>query len=197
MSVREWVELCNKEDFRAPGIREVNLAQRTAPIMSRPRIQRRGKRKGETLSLETPGPVTDVQVKDEPRDDVSMSEEISPQPQCISNQEEPLPSSSTKGVTKRAKVKDEPMSRPKRVYPSREVREANLADRTARDRTFIDVFEPHSAWLPPDTKSEDYTPEFCHQLERRFWRGLGLGGKPAWYGADTQGMYKIYPPLRH
>ena len=186
MSVREWAELCNKEDYRAPSIREVGLAQRTAPIVSRPRIQRRGKRKRESVSVEAPCPVMEVQVKDEPGDDVSMLQEISTQPHCIPDQKQEEPSSVS--ATKKAKVKEEPKSRAKRIYPSREIREANLADRAARDRTFIDVFEPHSAWLPSDTKPEDYAPEFCHQLERRFWRGLGLGGKPAWYGADTQGM---------
>jgi hypothetical protein len=194
MSVREWVELCSKEDYRAPGIREVNLAHRTAPVVPRPRPQGRGKRKRESVSAEAPGPVPDAQVKGEPADDVSISEETSPQAECISiqNQEAPLPTSATKRATKKAKVKEEPKSRPKRVYPSREAREASLADRAARDRTFIDDFEPHSAWLPPHTNPEDYTLEFCQHLERRFWRGLGLGGKPAWYGADTQGMYRLY-----
>lgn len=184
MSVREWVELCNKEDYRAPGIREVNLAHRTAPAVPRPRIQRRRKEKRESVSVEEPD--ADLQVKAEATDDVSMLEE--------SLQVEGIPSQMLEdtGPTRKAKVKEEPKSRPKRTYPSRETREANLADRAARDQTFIDAFEPHSAWLPSATESEDYTPEFCQQLERRFWRGLGFGGKPAWYGADTQGIYKLY-----
>ena len=186
MSVREWVELCNKEDYRAPGIREVNLAQRTAPAVPRPRTQRRRKEKRESVSVEVPGPIEEMQVKVEATDDISMSEE-DPQLECIPNRMQ-----EHKGGSSNAKVKEEQKPRPKRTYPSRETREANLADRAARDRTFIDVFEPHSAWLPSATTCEDYTPEFCQQLERRFWRGLGFGGKPAWYGADTQGMHKLY-----
>ena len=65
MSVREWVELCNKEDWRAPGVDDVGLhhAPRNNPT-SRPR---RGKKKADA----TPGPdaADFVQVKAETVDD--------------------------------------------------------------------------------------------------------------------------------
>ena len=185
MSVREWVELCNKDDFRAPGIREVSLASRTVPVAARPRVQRRGKRKAESVNVDGSGPVVQ-ETQDENMQNEHAAQDIqTPPPFLIKEESEP---SSSKVMPKRANAtKDGPKPRAKRVHPTREAREANLADRAARDRAFVDVFDPHAAWLPPDTKAEDYTPEFCHQLERRFWRGLGLGGKPAWYGADTQG----------
>ncbi|KAG2135583.1 JmjC domain, hydroxylase-domain-containing protein [Suillus cothurnatus] len=66
---------------------------------------------------------------------------------------------------------------------SREVREA---ERSAKDAAFLKTFDPHKDWLPPCTTADDYTVEFCQKLERQFWRNCGLG-KPAWYGADTQG----------
>ena len=182
MSVREWVELCNKDDFRAPGIREVSLASRTVPVAARPRVQRRGKRKAESVNADGSGPVVQELPDEIMQDEQATQDTQTPPPALI--KEEPEPSSS-----KVASKKDGPKPRGKRVHPTREAREASLADRAVRDRAFIDVFDPHSAWLPPDTKAEDYSPEFCHQLERRFWRGLGLGGKPAWYGADTQGRY--------
>ena len=47
-------------------------------------------------------------------------------------------------------------------------------------------FNPNRAWLPNDTSPEDYTPEACANLERRFWKTMGLG-EPGWYGADLQG----------
>ncbi|ORX36366.1 hypothetical protein BD324DRAFT_591650 [Kockovaella imperatae] len=47
-------------------------------------------------------------------------------------------------------------------------------------------FHPDSDWLPKETRSEDYTPEACASLERRFWKNMGLG-EPSWYGADLQG----------
>ena len=185
MSVREWVELCNKDDFRAPGIREVSLASRTVPVAARPRVQRRGKRKAESVNADGSGPVVQ-ELQDENTQNEHAAQDIqTPPPAPV--KEEPEPSSSKVASKKANATKDGPKPRAKRVHPTREAREASLADRAARDRAFIDVFDPHSAWLPPDTKVEDYAPEFCHQLERRYWRGLGLGGKPAWYGADTQG----------
>jgi hypothetical protein len=69
----------------------------------------------------------------------------------------------------------------------REAREASLANRAALDREFIEDFSPHKEWLPSNTEPTDYTPEFCQKLERQFWRNCGLG-KPAWYGADSQGQ---------
>jgi hypothetical protein len=74
----------------------------------------------------------------------------------------------------------------KRVAQTRAAREASLAEKTALDATFIEGFDPHTGWLPPNTSPTDYTPDFCQKLERQYWRNCGLG-KPPWYGADTQG----------
>ncbi len=51
---------------------------------------------------------------------------------------------------------------------------------------FYQNFRPTEDWLPPDTKVEDYTPEACATMERKFWKNIGLG-EPSWYGADLQG----------
>lgn len=196
MSVREWVELCSKEDFKAPSIREVGLASRTAPAIPRPRIQRRGKRKADSVISEASPASEEVRVKEEPEPQ-RLSEELPVEPQTPPISEGSTHSSRKVGSGKQRKqeVKNEAKPRPKRVHPSREAREASLADRAARDRAFIDVFDPQAAWLPPDTNPGDYTPEFCQQLERRFWRGLGFGGKSAWYGADTQGVPNCFHPF--
>lgn len=187
MSVREWVELCSKEDFKAPSIREVGLASRTAPAITRPRIQRRGKRQAESVLAEA-SPASEVAFVKEETEPQRLSElPAEPRTPPISDGSTSSRALGTRKQTK-SEVKDESKPQVKRVHPTREAREASLADRAARDRAFIDTFDPQTAWLPPETSLEDYTPEFCQQLERRFWRGLGLGGKPAWYGADTQGV---------
>ncbi len=82
--------------------------------------------------------------------------------------------------------------------------EGNLLDDSATDRgvgpsrtpnsevlsseetKFYSSFDPHSAWLPPNTTPSDYTPEACRNLERIYWRTCGISA-PAWYGADMQG----------
>ncbi|KAF8887020.1 JmjC domain, hydroxylase-domain-containing protein [Gymnopilus junonius] len=192
MSVREWVELCTKDEFRAPGIHEVGLSSRhTNTIPTKSRIQRKGKQKTETVEEDSSGPDPSVVViKEEPTDDFHHS--LGAQAVNTPPSSEGSPPASTspnkKGNAKKKKmpVKQEPKPRPKRVTQTREAREASLAERAARDRTFLDVFEPDKEWLPPSTKASDYTPEFCRELERRYWRNCGLG-KPAWYGADTLG----------
>lgn len=67
-------------------------------------------------------------------------------------------------------------------------KEEKEAERTEKDASFFETFDPAQDWLPFGTKPEDYTPEFCARLERHYWRNLGLGKAP-WYGADTQGTY--------
>ncbi|KAI1789319.1 hypothetical protein LXA43DRAFT_1021605 [Ganoderma leucocontextum] len=83
-------------------------------------------------------------------------------------------------------VKDVKPRRGRRAPQTREAREADLAVRVEKDREFLDSFDPHKAWLPPDTEPSSYTPDFCKDLERRYWRNCGFGKSP-WYGADMQG----------
>jgi jmjN domain len=173
MSVREWVELCSKDEFRAPGVFDVGLGSRGANIAVKSKTQRKGKQKAAA-----------VMIKQEPLD-----EPLSSQPAATPPHSEGTPVT-TAGSSRRKKTSKEEMPKPKprakRAGPTREAREASLADRAARDRDFIEDFSPHQEWLPPNTEPTDYTPEFCQKLERQFWRNCGLG-KPAWYGADTQG----------
>lgn len=51
---------------------------------------------------------------------------------------------------------------------------------------FYHSFDPKTAWLPKDTTEDDYTPEACAGMERKFWKNL-LTREPSWYGADLQG----------
>lgn len=203
MSVREWAELCAKEDFRAPSIHDVGLASRHAFEMPQTRPIRKAKRKVDAVVADsTEEPKVKEEVADDRLDGAEAPLAIPTPPRSVGSP--PLStalSTSRKGKGKAKKeVKDEePKPRAKRVHPTREAREASLADRAARDRAFIEVFDTANDWLPPGTKADDYNLDFCQQLERRFWRGLGLGGKSAWYGADTQGKrelsFSLYSPL--
>jgi hypothetical protein len=51
---------------------------------------------------------------------------------------------------------------------------------------FYETFDPSTAWLPKGTRQEDYTPEACSLMEKKFWKSL-LTREPSWYGADLQG----------
>lgn len=61
----------------------------------------------------------------------------------------------------------------------------NPSPQALREAALAKILED-KPWLPADTKPEDYTPEACRELERKFWRTMGLG-EPAWYGADLEG----------
>jgi len=195
MSVREWVELCSKDEFRAPGVFDVGLTSRGANIAVKSKTQRKGKQKAGTVKVVPAGPA--VVVKEEPLDLDECLGSVPQQPAATPPSSEGTPVT-TGGSSRRKKVSKEenPKPRAKRTGPTREAREASLANRAARDRDFIESFSPHQEWLPPNTEPTDYTPEFCQKLERQYWRNCGLG-KPAWYGADTQGqlwhqLYKFY-----
>lgn len=178
MSVREWVELCNKEEFRAPAVHEVGLESRR-DVAPRPR---RGKKK-ESTSAEKEPTVKDeaIEVKvaavpSPPGSDGAPS----PRPESTPG---PLASGSQLNWTGKAK---EPAQKSKRQPQSREARQANLAERALKDDEFIEGFDAVTDWLPHNTLASDYTPEFCQKLERHYWRNCGLGKSP-WYGADTLG----------
>ena len=185
MSVREWVELCSKDEFRAPGVFDVGLTSRGTNITVKSKTQRKGKQKARTVNAETAGPA--IVIKEEPLDECLGS--VTRQSAATPPNSEGTPAV-TAGSSRRKKLTKEENSKPKakRAGPTREAREASLANRTARDRDFIEGFSPHREWLPPNTEPTDYTPEFCQKLERQYWRNCGLG-KPAWYGADTQGQF--------
>ncbi|KAF8882255.1 JmjC domain, hydroxylase-domain-containing protein [Infundibulicybe gibba] len=168
MSVREWAELCSKDEFRAPGVRDIGPHARSANTQPR------------TRRAESVGPVPDeMGIKEEPTDsDHAMVDANSDSISVLTGS--PAPQEITPDGSAKPKVKG------KRVSQTRQAREASLADRASRDAVFLETFEPHKDWLPPNTQATDYTPEFCQKLERQYWRNCGLG-RSAWYGADTQG----------
>ncbi|KAL1742523.1 JmjC domain, hydroxylase-domain-containing protein [Schizophyllum fasciatum] len=72
-------------------------------------------------------------------------------------------------------------------HPTRRKSHKQVADeKAAKDAEFMINFKPHQDWLPFGMEASDYTPDYCKQLERHYWRNCGMGKSP-WYGADTQG----------
>ncbi|KAI6017850.1 JmjC domain, hydroxylase-domain-containing protein [Pisolithus marmoratus] len=190
MSVREWAELCTKDEFRTPGVDDVGIHARGTRIDSRPlrgRRTRADSRKAESVEPDEPNtPLTKEELQRTPptilRPPTQTRPSIRHRIPLVNVKmsiwtEDPVTTPTLQGV---------PKSKGKRVAQTRAAREASLAERAVKDKAFIDVFDPRKDWLPPNTKNADYTPEFCQKLERQYWRNCGLG-KPAWYGADMQG----------
>ncbi|KAG7085759.1 hypothetical protein E1B28_003300 [Marasmius oreades] len=171
MSVREWAEFCGQDEYRAPGVGEVGLHARSN-VKAKPRTRTR---KAATAKVETVEPCIDengqVRIKEEPVDDAAGA--------IHENS-----SRSTADPLDEGEQKPKPKGR--RQPQTKQSKEAKLAERAEKDTAFLETFDPHTHWLPPDTKPEDYTPEFCAKLERQYWRNCGLA-RPPWYGADTQG----------
>ncbi|KDQ19956.1 hypothetical protein BOTBODRAFT_125491 [Botryobasidium botryosum FD-172 SS1] len=133
-SVRDWVTLCNKEEFKAPS------GDKPA----------RGERPGRSKRGQRGAVVEAVKEEEKAQGEGSPREEGDDR--------------STRKTT-----------------PS-----LDLSELSAEDAAFYSEFDPHTSWLPPNTKLTDYTPEFCRNLERTFWRTCGFGAPPM-YGADMQG----------
>ena len=163
-SVREWAELCNREDRRAPGVDDIGLhyARRNAPPPP-PKTRAKKGKPDVTKEAAAASPVsTPERLKEGEEENTGDDEGHETKPQT---------------------------AKPKRKWQTREMREAHLAERAAADAAFMKSFNPRTDWLPPNTRSEDYTPEFCKDLERRFWRNCGFG-TPAMYGADMEGRIR-------
>ena len=205
LSVREWVELCAKDDYKAPGVEDVGLHARSAAANTKSTST--GRKRVATRKSETAEPDGTLQIKRESLDennfeqadeDRSQKSILASPPNSVTAPASPFdivdgdhiaPVEDADSEIKSTQDKldeDKSKTKTKRPAQTREAKEANLAERAARDVSFIETFDPHSHWLPPNTKSSDYTPEFCQKLERQYWRNCGLG-RPAWYGADTQG----------
>jgi hypothetical protein len=183
MSVREWVELCRTDDLRAPGVHEVGKRKRRSNVLPPVARTRRAKKKNEiTASADV------AKVKGEPIDQGHQSGETGavtpPSSVAVANSPDEQTRHQIHNATS-CPIGEKPKPRGRRNQ-TKEQRVANHA----RDAAFVDDFDPHKDWLPPDTKASDYTLEFCQELERDYWRNLGLA-KPAWYGADSQGW--IFP----
>lgn len=196
MSVREWAELCNKEEYRAPGIKDVGLHSRSqnAPKPA----TRKTRKKADRGSADVVEPEVEGKTKvDQQEEQLSKSTGAVASPPNSNN--DPATPPPAEGDAEGANA-DSPAAedggagekkpKAKRVAQSRAAREANMAERAQLDAAFLEDFDPEGDWLPPNTVASDYTPEFCQKLERQFWRNCGLG-KPAWYGADTLGTHFV------
>ena len=220
-SVREWAELCNKEDRRAPSVDDIGLhyARRNAPPPPPKTRAKKGERsKSDVTKAAAAGPVStpitevdnspnptsngdvptppkspsnsgDLKVPNSPENisscepllEHSTNDSSLPTPERLKEEEEEENTDDDEGRDGKPQT-----TKPKRKWQTREMREAHLAERAAADATFLKSFNTLTDWLPPNTRSEDYTPEFCKDLERRYWRNCGFGA-PAMYGADMEG----------
>jgi hypothetical protein len=197
MSVREWAELCAKDDLRAPTIEEAHGGRRHTAGTVRFKT-RRGRAVNEQSneskqhSVQNDQEPDDLKVEEEISEDNvenhgdSVMEESKVDPDYGDDPASTLPTpppttnpSDTPAVNVATSPKPGPTKR-----SAAERKEA----KDALDAAFLSTFDPHKDWLPQGMVADDYTPEFCRVLERIYWRNCSLG-RSAWYGADMQGMH--------
>jgi hypothetical protein len=185
-SVREWAELCNKEDRRAPGVDDIGLhyARRNAPPPPPKTRAKKGERsKPDVTKAAAAGPVSTPIVREVDNPNPTSNGDVPTPPTTPERLKEEEEENTDDDEGRESKPQT---AKPKRKWQTREMREAHLAERATADAAFLKSFNPQTDWLPPNTRSQDYTPEFCKDLERRFWRNCGFG-TPAMYGADMEG----------
>ena len=162
MSVRERSELCAKDDLRAAGVDDVELKASADSVG-----ERRTRRRKRSVAKDT------VQVVKEDMNTRNWS--------VLRHLLIPLPKEKNKPslpLLPSMRMMQTPLNithlpvplptlRPKKRYASQSTqeREASKAKRARKDEEFLDDFDPHSDWLPPNTTSHDYTPEFCLNLD--------------------------------
>ncbi|THH06325.1 hypothetical protein EW145_g4167 [Phellinidium pouzarii] len=179
ISVREWAELCAKEDFRAPAVDEVGLKAAGGNLLDK---RRRSKRRSDTAK----GVLDEnVVVKEEADEEPSLEDTPIPMHTPEADVDVGVGEAADNFNDRDEEELTTKATRKRRTH-TRADREAALAKRAILDSAFMETFDPKTSWLPRDTTAEDYTPAFCSTLERRFWRNCGLS-RPPWYGADTAG----------
>lgn len=178
MSIRDWAELCSQDEFRAPSANGTGLHHPRSEGRTKP--SRKARQKSILRESATPHDVTPIVNDNRDRDDPMLQDGVSNAIRDFLQPEGP-PNLGSASVPE-----DHGPKRKGRRVLTREEKEASMAEKAAQDVAFLETFDMKSGWLPPNTRPEDYTPEFCKELERQYWRNCGLG-KPAWYGADMQG----------
>ena len=156
--MREWVELCSKDGYHAPSASEVGLHHAPVAGKAKRRVSRRA--------------TTETEATDVKEEDEAINVPASP----------PITDLHAAGSPKE-EDEDAKSSRPHRRKTHKQVAD----EKAVKDVAFMAKFKPHEDWLPFGMQPSDYTPEYCKELERHYWRNCGMGKSP-WYGADTQGQ---------
>ena len=210
LTIQEWFEKCNDGKFVGPGPKDLNpTLDRDSAAAKRARweaMEEKRKKRDEAKekrksaadrrqarASETAAP----SVKEEPE---AVQEEMEVDKEEPSTNQEAVPAlDSSRGSTHSSpdplamtpetdpeQTQTDPERTQTEPQPPAEVAEISEVPEEVVVPTWYEDFKPDSAWLPKETQGSDYTVEACANIERKFWKNVGLG-EPSWYGADLQG----------
>ena len=186
----EWSELCAKDELRAPAVDDVELKAAADSVGERRTRRRKRSAAEDTVQIVKEEHEHEELVSLEASPDINAEEvERTVPPHAPIDEDDADLSQYCSSPSTAA----DPTLAPKnsRAGQLTQECEASKARHAHKDEGFLGDFDPQSDWLPPNTTSHDYTPEFCLNLDRRYWRNCGLG-RLAWYGADTVGTCQAY-----
>ncbi|KAL7410197.1 hypothetical protein BDY24DRAFT_400420 [Mrakia frigida] len=162
LSVEDWFNKCTEKKFAAPILKEKDRSDR--PVKN---VKRQKK------VVPVPAPSSTFPLTDATAQTVNVDAEMEGL-----NDQQPTASASTLPI--------EPFSsQPQSANASPSKAKASAAPPSPPSEFYTTLVDK-KPWLQEGVTKEDYTVEACREVERKFWRGLGVG-ESAWYGADMQG----------
>ena len=189
LSVREWYEKSQDKRFAGPGPNDLDptldrdsaaLKERRKKVEAEARMKKAEAKDKRRAAAAKKGMKVEVKTEEEAINEGALETEVSSHDAPPKDESHSQPPDFTA---------DMPPLDPstKNSSPSTNGDSAKTPDsETDPVVDWYSHFDPSTAWLPKDTAQEDYTPEACANLERKFWKTMGLG-EPSWYGADLQG----------
>jgi hypothetical protein len=199
LSVREWFEKCGQDKFAGPMPREIERGSKEAREMraemerekkaaKEKKLAERERRRMQRLKDEEARAAAEAQaqthgqVEENPSADVEMG--TAPDGDGMQDEAEADVAASSDIVP----ALDPSSSGSSHSSPDPI---ATTPEPEQLDPWYVDT-DLSSAWLPKNTRPEDYTPEACARLQDKFWKNMGLG-EPSWYGADLmQGESELH-----
>ncbi|CED84781.1 DNA damage-responsive repressor GIS1/RPH1, jumonji superfamily [Phaffia rhodozyma] len=208
LSVKEWYQKCALPNFATPLLKETDRSERpTTSVMKRRRNKQSGDPATDELatkpssipiasSVDYPEPATLTRM-DEGRTQpssgliavsASVASNLGPSASSPTSTSTQLPTSNLTSEPVQTQITSVDSENVASVAESVSQKEqgSNVNNEPVEVDPFYDTLLNDQPWLPRDSKQEDFTPEVCKEIERKFWRGLGLGDS-AWYGADLRG----------
>ena len=202
LTIEEWFEKCQSDKFAGPGPKDLDRTlDRDSEQAKRLRFgAAEEKRRLREERKEAAAKRRDEKAAHDPTRDVSMETESAPndsqgaaasglQTPQRTNTPQLLPGSQemkAKEEVDAVPALDASSSSSKLSSPDPIAKTPDTEENPEPIPAWYESFQPSEDWLPKDTRSEDYTPDACAQIERKFWKTMGLG-EPSWYGADLQG----------
>ena len=201
LTVKEWFEKCQSDKFAGPGPKDTDksrdrdseAAKKARAAQLEERRKKREERRSGAAQKRATRESKDVKIEaDETMPEAGPSSgKASPEPKAAADHE------GLDAEDELQNLKDETMLPASQQTegdsgPSQSRRPptaAMMERRRQMEAPWYETFDPWSAWLPRDTSPSDYTPDACHEMNKKFWRKIASEGESSWYGADLQGEH--------